>query len=109
MNYTYSFSGAKAGRRHAGFSSAAASKQARGAGSGEQARGAGAEYDGVSALQLNYPHEYIIYSSELEELSHASVLPLSLSCSILASAAAARNGRQTTSNWTFSIWWPFHM
>jgi len=41
-------SGAKAGRRHAGFSSshAAASKKARGVGSGEQVRGAGAEYDG---------------------------------------------------------------
>ena len=44
------FSGAKAGRRHAGFSNSAATKQAR---------GAGAEYDGVSALQLCYPHEYI--------------------------------------------------
>merc|ERR1711962_1978050 len=43
-------SGAKAGRRHAGFSSAAASKQARGTGSGEQARGAGAEYDGYTGV-----------------------------------------------------------
>ena len=54
----YFFSGAKAGRRHAGFSYAAASQQARGA--GEQTRGAGAEYDGVSAVQQCYPHENII-------------------------------------------------
>ena len=53
-------SGATAGRRHAGFSNhAAASKQARGAGAGEHTRGAGAEYDGVSALQLCYFHKHI--------------------------------------------------
>ena len=97
-----SVSGASAGRRHAAFSShAAASKKAR---------GAGAEYDGVSALQLCCPHKYIINLSEHEEFSPTSVLPLSLSSSILALAATARNGRLTTSNLTFSLtWWPLIM
>merc|ERR1712013_361621 len=51
-------SGAKAGRRHAGFSShVAASKMARGAGAGEQTRGGGAEYDGRWLVRSRPPGE----------------------------------------------------